>query len=148
LANINGGGSGFGWTQYANTYTANNTQPYLSFGFENDNHRQWWLDGVSVVDVTSPAGNLLTNPSFENSSTAITGWDVQQGCCNTNAANINVSGCIVGSRCLNFFCGPENMESFIGQYFNAIVGHIYNISYYLKTGGSGGQPTFCDVSIL
>jgi hypothetical protein len=147
LANVDGGPT-FGWTPFANSYTANKIQPYLSFGFENDNHRQWWLDGVSVVDVTSPSGNLLSNPSFENSSTAITGWNLQQGCCNANAANINTSGCIVGNNCLNFFCGPELTFSFIGQYFTAIVGHIYNISYYLKTSGTGGQPTFCDLSIL
>ncbi len=144
---MSGAGSGFGWTPFANSYTANKIQPYLVFGFENDNHRQWWLDGVSVVDVTSPSGNLLSNPSFENSSTAIPGWSIQQGCCSSSAANINTSGCAVGNNCLNFFCGPELTFSFIGQYFTAVVGHVYNISYYLKTGGSGGQPTFCDVGV-
>jgi hypothetical protein len=138
----------FGWTQFANTYTANKTQPYLALGFANDNQRQWWLDGVSVIDTTAPAGNLLDNPSFENSSTAVTGWYIEQGCCNANALNINTSGCALGNNCINFFCGPENKYSFIGQYFTAIIGHIYNITYYLKTSGSGGQPTFCDISIL
>jgi hypothetical protein len=147
LANYDGS-SAFGWSQFACSYVANTTQPYLSFGFENDNHRVWLLDGVSVVDITVPSGQLLDNPSFENSSTAIPGWTIQQGCCNSNAANINTTGCINGNNCLNYFCGPEKIFSFVGQYFDAIVGHTYNISYYLKTFGSGGQPTLCTVSIL
>jgi hypothetical protein len=142
------GGTAFGWTQFAESYVANTTQPYLSFGFENDNQRTFWLDGVSIVDVTVPSGQLLNNPSFENSTSAITGWTVQQGCCTSNAAQITTTGCISGSNCLKFFCGPELTFSFIGQYFNAIVGHTYNISYYLTTSGTGGQPTYCTASIL
>ncbi len=147
LAN-HSGAAAFGWTQYAHSYVASTIQPYLSFGFENDNHRAWWLDGVSVVDITAPSGQLLDNPSFDNSSTSIPGWTIQQGCCSASAVNINTTGCINGNNCLNFYCGPENRVSFLGQYFNAIVSHAYNISYYLKTAGSGGQPTWCYVSIF
>jgi hypothetical protein len=142
------GAAGFAWTQFAYNYVANTTQPYLSFGFEMDNHRQFTLDGVSVVDITAPSGQLLNNPSFENSTATPTGWTVQQGCCNSIAVLINTTACISGTNCLQYFCGPENTFSFLGQSFNAIVGHVYNISYYLKTSGTGGQPTLCTVSIL
>ncbi len=147
MASVNGAPT-FVWTHYTTSFTANITEPYLYFEFVNDNQRQWWLDDVSVVDATAGSGNLLSNPSFENSSTTVTGWNRQLGCCNTNALNINTTGCFAGSNCINFYCGPENTYGIIGQNFTAIVGHTYNISYYLKTSGTGGKPTFCDVGIF
>ena len=138
------------WRQFSSTYVANTTLSYLSFGFETDNKRTFWLDGVSVVDTTTPGVQLLVNPSFENSTSDLTGWTVQQGCCNSAAAQINHTSCINGSNCLQYLCGPENTFSFIGQNFTTVLGHNYNISYYLKTSVSGGtsQPTWCTVSIL
>ena len=34
----------------------------------------YYLDSVSVIDNSAPLIQLLTNPSFENSTITITGW--------------------------------------------------------------------------
>ncbi|CAF4559870.1 unnamed protein product [Rotaria socialis] len=142
------GGSTFGWTQYTQTYVATNTQPYLSFGMETDNHRYFFLDDVSVVDVTATATQLLDNPGFENSTTTATGWTLQAaGCCNANAVQIITTGCHSGTNCVQYQCGPEVTYSFFGQDFAATIGHTYSISFYLKATGTGGQPTFCAVNV-
>ena len=147
---IHNGSLVFPWTQFSFNYVANTTQPYLSFGFETDDKSTFWLDGVSVVDIATPSAQLLVNPSFENSNSTLTGWTVQQGCCNSTAAQITNTNCVKGNNCLRYLCGPENTFSFIGQNFTSVLGHTYNISYYLKTSATGGtsQPTFCTVSIL
>ncbi|CAF4242449.1 unnamed protein product, partial [Rotaria magnacalcarata] len=147
LAQYNGG-TAFSWTQFFITYTANTTQPFLIFAMETDNHRYFFLDDASVVDVSVPATQLLSNPGFENSSTTATGWDqVGASCCSQNATQIINSSCNSGSNCLRYQCGPELTYSFIGQHFTATPGHTYNISFYLKATGTGGQPTFCDVNV-
>ncbi|CAF1526406.1 unnamed protein product [Rotaria magnacalcarata] len=142
------GGTAFGWTQFLNTYVATNTQPYLSFGMETDNHRFFYLDDVSVVDITVPGPQLLDNPGFENSTTIVNGWILEAaGCCNSNAVQISTTGCHSGTNCVQYQCGPEITYSFFGQYFTATISHTYNISYYLKDTGTGGQPTFCAVNV-
>ena len=147
LGSHDGSGGGFPWTQFSYVYLANITQPYLSFGFEMGSHRQFYLDDVSVVDVNATNTQLLVNPGFENSTLTLTGWTVQTGCCNSNAAQVITSSCYSGSNCLVYFCGLANIFSFLGQSFTATVGHTYSISYYLKTSGTGNQPTICAVSV-
>lgn len=145
---IRNGNPGYGWTLFNDTYVANSTQPTLIFSFENDNQRKWWLDGVSVVDVNASNTQLLQNPSFDNSSSIATGWTTTQGCCYSNATSIVSTVCTDGTYCLYFYCGPENAFGFLTQTFAAVVGHTYAISYYLKASGSGGQPTYCAVSVI
>jgi hypothetical protein len=48
------------------------------FGFTTDPgggaNRYWFLDDVSVVDIATSAIQLLENPSFDNSTSALTDW--------------------------------------------------------------------------
>ncbi|CAF2066524.1 unnamed protein product [Rotaria magnacalcarata] len=115
---------------------------------ETDNHRYFFLDDVSVVDVSAPGTQLLDNPGFENSTTTANGWTLEAaGCCNSNAVQIITTGCHSGNNCVQYQCGPEVTYSFFGQDFAATIGNTYNISFYLKATGTGGQPTFCAVNI-
>ncbi|CAF3325868.1 unnamed protein product [Rotaria socialis] len=121
---------------------------FLHLQWKQVNHRYFLLDDVSVVDVSAPATQLLSNLGFENSSTTATGWNqVGASCCSSNATQIITSSCNSGSNCVRYQCGPELTYSFFGQHFTATPGLTYNISFYLKATGTGGQPTFCDVNV-
>ena len=77
------------WTLYSYTYVASRTTPTLTFAFQVDGTREYHLDGVSVISVTPLSSQLLTNPSFENSTSTPAGWTV--GCestCGAAAAHV------------------------------------------------------------
>ena len=115
----------------------------LLFGFTSDSYgtaRCWYLDTVSVFDVSTPGTQLLQNPGFDNSSSVLTGWT--QYCtstCSTNAGKATSSSCQSGN-CYVDRC-PATLSSvqidFIGQTFSTVIGHIYTISFWLVDSGSG-----------
>jgi hypothetical protein len=133
------------WAQYTYNRTANTTALTLMFGFRGDaaggGQRYWYLDDVSVVDVTAPGIQLLQNPSFENSTTALTGWN--QWCTSTcpsgstNAGQVASGSNCKSSNCYMDHCYGGGAIDFLSQTILATIGHVYTISFWIFDYGSG-----------
>jgi hypothetical protein len=111
------------------------------FGFVGDGAagRYWYLDSVSVVDVTAPTIELLQNPGFDNSTTALTDWT--QYCtstCGSDAGKVVTSGCVSGN-CYMDHCNGGSEIDFLSQSGSTIIGHTYTISFWLLDSGSGAD---------
>ncbi len=130
------------WTQYQYNYTATKTVQTLMFGFTSDTYgiRSWYLDTVSVVDVSAPGTQLLQNPGFDNSTTALTGWIQYCGTtCGGGAGKVTTTGC-QSMNCYVDGCNATISTTkidFLSQTFPTTIGHIYTISFWIIDGGSG-----------
>ena len=126
-----------GWILYSYNYSASKTAPILSFGFETSGAYAYYLDDVSVVDVGAPSIELLTDPSFESSTSNNTAWTQS---CETACANqiVSASQCSGSSgNCFMAFCPNGNSSiSFLSQPFSATIGNTYTISYMLNHLGN------------
>lgn len=137
-----------GWTQYSFSYTALSSRPILVFGFRGFGSSINYLDGVSLVDNTSPAVEILQNPSFESSSSTLPGWVTW---CQANCAGSNDEGQVTGSSCRlgsGSLCYKDACQmngDYLGQSFAAIVGRTYTISFWLQMTGTWSR-FFADVA--
>lgn len=126
-----------GWALYQFNYTATSIRPAIIFGFQNENNREYYLDDVSVTASNASGVQLLTNPSFENSTSSATGWAVWcSSTCSGYVGTISPTSCWT-SRCFKSQCYASSGIEFIGQSFSAIVGMRYSVSFRLNLGGSG-----------
>jgi len=113
------------------------------FGFVGDGSglRYWFLDNVSIVDVTAPSIQLLQNPSFENSTTTLTGWT--QYCTSTclfgsiNAGQVTTGLNCMSNNCYVDHCYGGSAIDFLSQTFSANIGHVYTISFWIIDYGIG-----------
>lgn len=125
------------WASYSYNYTATQITPILLFGFKTDSTHAYYLDDVSVVDSNASSIELLTNPSFENSTISATDWITS---CETTCTSQIISGsqCFGSSgNCFMAYCNANSSSiSFLSQSFMAIIGNTYTISYMLKQGGN------------
>ena len=142
-ANLLAVNGGLGWTLYTYNYMATHSLPTLSFAVHGGGASETvYLDDVSVTDKIAPSIQLLNNPSFENSTSTVTGWVMWcTSSCQTSGdgGTIINTGCHTGSgnNCYTNHC--KNGYDFLGQTFSTIVGHNYTISFWLhKTGGPAG----------
>ncbi|CAF1385173.1 unnamed protein product [Adineta ricciae] len=132
------------WTQFSFTYVATQTAPIVQFAFNNGGTNTY-LDGISIVDTATPGTQLLTNPSFESStSVPPTGWVAWcTYTCDTGTSGqivTNSSACQPNSGNHCFWNRCTHGYEFIGQKFTAVVGHTYNVSFWLEiTAGSTSQ---------
>jgi hypothetical protein len=141
LAQFNG--MPLSWTMYEYNYTANTTAPTLMFSFRGDaaGGRVWFLDDVSVVAVTAPGIELLRNPSFDNSTTTLTGWT--QWCTSTcpggitNAGHVASGSICSSTNCYADYCHDPGGFDILSQTFSANAGLIYTISFSIIDYGSG-----------
>ncbi len=118
------------------------------FGFVGDGagNRIWFLDDVSVVDVTVPTIQLLQNPSFDNSTTALTGWT--QYCtstCTPPPVGAYPGKVATGANCTSTNCYMDHCFGgpaidFLSQTFPTTVTHVYNISFCIIDFGPNGTP--------
>ncbi len=103
------------------------------FGFETEGAHTYYLDAVSVVDVNAPTVELLTDPSFENSTVNGSNW-IQS--CETLCDGQIISGsqCFQSSgNCFMMTCPDDNSSiSFLSQSFMATIGNTYTISFMLN----------------
>jgi hypothetical protein len=112
------------------------------FGFTADGNRQnaWFLDDVSIVDVTTPSSQLLQNPSFDNSTTALTGWTQY---CTSTCPSVNDAGKVTfGPNCTSTNCYVDHcyggpVIDFLSQTVSTTIGHVYTISFSITDFGSG-----------
>ncbi len=131
------------WTQYQYNFTANKTVYTIMFGFTGDcsGYRIWFLDNVSIVDVTAPSIQLLQNPSFDNSTTTLTGWT--QYCTSTCTYGSGSAGTVTsGANCTSTNCYMDHCYcvsaiDFLSQTFSTTIGQVYNISFWIIDFGSG-----------
>jgi hypothetical protein len=98
-----------------------------------------YLDDVSVVDNSAPSIQLLNNPSFENSTSNITGWTAwcaTTGNCGSGFPGqvMTNSSCHTGN-CYIDHCHANNYD-FLAQSFLATMGHTYTISFWLQETGT------------
>ena len=132
------------WTQFSTNYTAIKSTHVLQFAITGAAAAETvYLDSVSVVDVSLPSVQLLSNPSFENSTLEPVGWVMwcTSSCVGADdGGQIIVSGCQAssGNNCYRSQC--DTGYDFLGQSFSATINTTYTISFwYHKTGGSAGK---------
>jgi hypothetical protein len=118
--------------------------PTLEFGFSTGTSVYMYLDDVSVVDNNASSIQLLNNPSFENSTSNLTGWTAW---CATTAncfsggsgvpgqVLVNISVCHTGN-CYTDHCHQPSYD-YLVQSFPATIGNTYTISFWLQIVGSG-----------
>jgi hypothetical protein len=121
--------------------------PTLIFGFSNANLGYNYLDDVSVVDNSAPSIQLLNNPSFENSTTTLTGWTTW--CGNTTYCGVGFPGQVVANNsCHSGNCYYDHCRTnydYLAQSFSATIGHIYTISFWLQQTGTGTIKFYADI---
>ncbi len=124
------------------SYTALTTAPTLQFGFRNDGGMDYsWVDDVSVVATSAPSVQLLTNPSFENSTSTPTGWMTwcQSSCGSGRQGQVTTGGSCNSGNCFYDHCVMPYYD-YLAQSFSATIGSTYTISFWsYQTGGPGGQ---------
>ncbi len=125
------------FAQYTVDFTAGVAFTDITFALRND---PWYtaVDDISVVDLTTPSGNLIVNGDFETGD--LTGWTYD-----------NVYGAIAGGFVTNGGCfglgthggsyeycdGAVQAYDAIDQVIPTTVGDVYQISFY--TAAQGGS---------
>lgn len=131
------------YAQYACNYNATKIVPTLLFGVGAPTTIFIYLDDISVVDTTNTTVQLLQNPGFENSSTALTDWGVwcSSGCGSGSVEAIVTSStyCRTGN-CYRGQCSTAN-SNYLVQTFPAVIGRTYNISFWFLRVKSGIPST-------
>ena len=139
------------WATYSYSFTAAKTAPTLVFGFQTDGTNSFYLDSVFVVDNNTPAQQLLSNPGFENSTTAPTGWitSCELALCGSSASRIETSPLCSSGNCFESFCSAGRSSlTFLSQTFSTINGNTHTVSYMLKRtniGSTGIMAFYLDV---
>jgi hypothetical protein len=133
------------WTRLAYNYTATSTKPTLIFGFTTGTTGYNYLDDVSVVDNSASSIQLLDNPSFENSTSNLTGWTTW---C-TSACGTGYPGRVLAnSSCHSGNCYIDHCHTdydYLVQSFSATIGHNYTISFWLQQTGTGVMTFYADI---
>ena len=136
------------WTQYKFNFTATSTTQTIFFGFDVSGSDRYYLDTISVTNVNTPGTEILTNPSFESSSSSLVGWS--SSCtsgCSTTAAVTSGTRCYLSTgNCLIAQC-TTGVET-ISQTFASVPGNKYSVSFRLiitVVGGSSGNRFYLDI---
>ena len=140
LANISGNANTT-WLPFTTTWTANRTNPMLIFGFDASSSVYLVIDDVSIVDNMNTSAQLLTNPSFDNSSSSAVGWTpwCSQACSAGTAGNVSISGCRT-SRCYIGACAGSGVD-YLVQGFSTTIGRTYNITFWYQRVKFGASAT-------
>ena len=136
------------WTQYRFNFTATSTMQTIYFGFDMGSGDRYYVDTVSVANVNTPGTEMLTNPSFESSSSTLLGWtSTCGGGCSTPADVTSGTRCYLGTgNCLIAQCSND-IET-ISQSFATVPGNKYSVSFRLimvVSGGSSGNRFYFDI---
>lgn len=116
----------------------------LEFGFQAQNLRKvWYVDDVSIKDVNASYAEMISNGGFESGS--LMGWQV--ACSSTNCGGtggfLSQSDCHTGSYCYIGAC--QGNYDFLRQSFNVVIGHLYTLSFWIKTDGNPQQAAYVDI---
>ena len=124
-------------------YTALSTGfAVLEFGFTGQTGNDYWhLDDVSLVDTNAFNSQMLVNGNFENGT--LDGWQVL---CTGNCQAASPSGAPANASCnTGLFCYADACKTgydFLQQIFPTTIGHVYTLSFWLKSGGTLQQNAF------
>jgi len=134
------------WTQATYSYlaliSANLT---LTFSFQTNDKDNWYMDDVSVKDPSSV--EMLTNSDFE-SSPLLTGWTT--GSTGSCTGQSGISTTQSHSTTHSYYDSCDSATTSISQSFSAIVGEVYNVTfwyYYDHLNGGNGAPVQFIVNI-
>jgi len=112
------------------------------FGVDASVEMYIMLDDISVVNTANPSFEILNNPSFANSSTALTGWTVwcSNTCGSGSGGNVTSGTSCRTDNCYKSHCNSGGTD-YLVQSFSAVVGQTYNISFWFQRGrdSSGGS---------
>jgi hypothetical protein len=125
------------------------TMPILIFGFSITSTGYNYLDDVSVVDSSAPSIELLNNPSFENSTTNITGWTTWCGNASCTTSGGFPGRILTNSSCHSGSCYFDRCRTnydYLSQSFTATVGTVYTISFwYQQVAGLGNMKFYAEI---
>jgi hypothetical protein len=121
--------------------------PTLIFGFSTGMSDYIYLDDVSVVDNNASSTQLLTNPSFENSTTLLNGWSTW--CGNGTMCGTGFPGQVLAnSSCHTGNCYYDHCHTnydYLAQSFPATVGDVYTISFWSQQVGITTLKFYADI---
>ncbi len=123
------------WTCASFNHTALTTAPIYTFGFTNGPGDYTYLDSLSVVDVTAPTVQLLTNPGFDNSTTTLVGWSTW---CGSSCSTGTAGQVLANSSCYSGNCYIDHCQGsydYLAQTFPATIGHNYTLSICIYQTG-------------
>ena len=118
------------------TFTAMNPTQTLTFRFDAGGGDEYYLDDVSAINLNGSATQLLTNPSFQSSTSMMVGWNVacSNGC--SNQADVTSgSACFSSGNCVIARCSDHNET--VSQSFATTPGNTYLVTFRLRLDAGG-----------
>ena len=141
------------YTPYSAPFVATSSQSTVTFVFRHD-PGFFAFDDASVVDATSPSGNLLLNPGFETGAPTSPGDGVPDWTYFEQAGLVDVGLPVLGFEAPSGTNGlsPHSGDFFwddgatggydgIDQTFATTIGDTYDISFYLSEVDSNNVTT-------
>jgi hypothetical protein len=148
------GGGNRTYKQYTVAFQATQTSTAISFAFRED-PSFISFSNVSVTDQTTPGGNLLVNGDFSQGplgSSTPAGWTYSNQYGASSGGVVDAS-CGVGpapsftygiGNC--YFDGAVQAYDLISQTITTIVGHTYQITFFVADDSGCGSCNFSDIS--
>jgi hypothetical protein len=138
-----------GYSQYTVTFVAGVANTAITLAIRED-PAYIYVEQVSVTDVTAGGGNLLTNGDFSggvytssgNNATPV-GWTYANIYGAGAGGQVITSGC-GGATTTCWHDGAVGSYDAISQTIPTIIGHTYQLSFYLYD--DSGQTTFSDLT--
>jgi len=141
------------YTLYSATFVATTPVSTVTFVFRHD-PGYFAFDDASVVDATTPGGNLLLNGSFEIGAPTVSGAGVPDWTYFEQAGLVDVGLPVLGFEAAS---GTNGLSAYNGNYFwddgatggydgidqsfATTVGDTYDVSFYLAEINSNGFST-------
>ena len=124
--------TGQSYIRYSSNLTASTNATTITFAFQH-NALFWWLDDVSIIDVTSGV-ELAANGGFETGN--LVGWNYCNPNGTGNGGRIGQAGAFLPHTGRYFYHGaPYPKPDYLSQTVTTHVGQTYLISFWLGNGG-------------
>ncbi len=165
VLDLSGSSSSAGYVQYgvsnSITFVATTTTSTVTFAFRND-PGYFAFDNASVLDITTPSGNLLVNGDFEAAVLALgttdaPGWKYWQdpaiapintGSGVNTAVSYTSTNSGLGAQSGTQFWGDGSWNAYdaISQSFATTIGDQYAIGFWLNNSRTSGTYSALDPS--
>jgi len=128
-----------GYTNYSGTFKATSTSTDITFALRED-PAFISLSNISVTDITTPSGNLITNGDFSGATTLAgtqllpANWLYQNINAATFAGTVHNSGCPTGGSC--WYDGSVQAYDSLSQYIATTINDYYTIHFDVADNGS------------
>jgi hypothetical protein len=151
VLDLAGGAVDTSYHQYTANFVASTAASTVTFTFRHD-PGFFAFDDASVVNITNPGGNLLTNGNFETGGistppTAPSGWTYfqQVGVTFLGFQTTATGGLLPHSGNQFWYDGATEGYDGISQTFATAVGDTYQISFWLNQNGAN-RATYQQIS--